>query len=121
MKENLFKVKFFKMYQGRKSLFSKVFDTVAFFHFFLAIVLIAVGETTEIFSKFIFEKNRGIEFVFRYLDLPVFYVIKDIVFKSGTQDLVFKGLVCLFVIVASSVIYGLLAFILVKFIISLFE
>lgn len=102
----------------KTTLFSAIFDTLAFLHLLIAVVIVLLGEFTKIFT-FISPVHGGIGFIFKYLDYPVYYLVQQIL--SMSNDVSFLYLKCLFIICLSSVVYGLVCYFVVCFIKSLFE
>lgn len=99
--------------QGRRySIFVIIADSVAISHFIVCNLAFVMGEFTDVFAE-MRAANPGLEFVYRYVDYPVFYVFRHLV-DSSYGDMVLTVLIAQFVIVMSSVIYGIIAGLVIK-------
>lgn len=87
-------------------------DAVGISHFVLANLVIVLGEFTSIFQH-LSEKYGGLTFIFRYVDAPMYKVLAPIV-GTVRYDSFQVLLVGQLVIVASSFVYGLIAYFFVK-------
>ncbi len=106
------------MFFRRTSLFVIVFDSVATIHFVVGIIIMLLGEYTKIFCRLCLY-HGGIEFIFKYLDYPIYSLIEKYLPNSQMQYYPYmKGI---FVLAISSAIYGIIAYFIVSFTKSLFE
>lgn len=67
-------------------------------------------------------KHPGLHFVYNYLDYPVYAIIRSMIgISSNSLDSFHALLVAFVVIILSSILYGLLTYIVLRFIVSLFR
>ena len=94
-------------------------DAVGVAHFVVANLCILVGHLTNVF-KGMSEQWGGIEFLYRYLDHPVYLAFRPIAFNFR-NDVIYAIIVAELVIVVSSLLYGLAAYLLMRLALALFK
>lgn len=93
-------------------------DAVAITHLLFGTIAILLGELTGFFSS-IDVKHGGVKFVFYYLDAPIYYLLAQ--YMPATQgDTVFMLCAGIAIVVFSSIVYGLLVYLIFRFASSLF-
>ena len=88
--------------------FVLIADAVAITHLILGTLIVLVGELTEAFS-FLGYKHTGVDFVYLYLDAPVFAIIKGIL-PTVSGDSFYVLATCALVLCLGSVFYGVLTY-----------
>ncbi|MCB0358346.1 MAG: hypothetical protein KDD44_01875 [Bdellovibrionales bacterium] len=96
-----------------RSVASVVADSVGITHFIVANLLVVAGFFPEYFPGD-FGRYPGLEFVYRFVDLPVYYVLQGVI-KSNSSELIMVYLLGELVIVLSSILYWTLAYCFVRF------
>ena len=110
------------MAKKRKKEYSKYViaaDAFGITHFIVANLVLILGETSTLFLS-VGTKHPGVTFIFDYLDAPVYQMFKGFV-ANFRADPVFMFLTAEFIIVASSLIYGLIAYFIFRAVGSLFN
>ena len=95
-----------------------VADAIGIAHFLVANVLIGLGEVTNLFSEF-GARLSGMRFVLNTIDRPVFSFFHW-AGVDKTSDIVYPLIVGEVVIIISSIIYALVAYIFLKLVEWLF-
>lgn len=96
-------------------------DVVAISHFVVANIALFVGEFTDLMDKLFRVEHPGREFIFKYLDAPIYALLKGrFEWLNENHDLFFNILATNLVIVASSIFYGFVVFVIVKVISLMF-
>ena len=96
----------------------KIGDAIGLLHFIFANLLVAIGELTPWFNQFGWQLP-GLRVVYVYVDAPMVSF-----FQSWTQvstDWLKMLLIGELVIVASSILYGLIAYLFVTFLFSVID
>jgi len=94
-------------------------DAIGITHLLFGTVAILLGEVTRFFSS-IDVKHGGVKFVFYYLDAPIYYLLAP--HMPATQgDTVFMLCAGIAVVVFSSIVYGGLAYLVLRFAHTLFR
>ncbi len=100
------------------SRFAIAADVVAITHLILGTLAILIGEVTTFFDA-IGYKHGGVKFVFEYLDAPIYYPIRGFL-PLAEGDSMYVLLAGIGVVVCASVFYGVLTYVVLRFIASLF-
>ena len=87
-------------------------DSIGVAHFLVANLLILLGEITNLFNSY-GGRLPGLEFVYRTFDWPVYMITRPFIHMSGA-DAAYPFFAGELVIVASSLVYGFLAYLLVS-------
>ena len=110
-------------------------DAVAITHFLVGIAALLIGEFTNLFSS-MRSAHAGMDFIFKYLDAPVFYGLRRAFVWLGNKvpilepyiswlgeyhGTAFNLISTTFVIVAASIFYGLIVFFVLKIISFMFK
>lgn len=97
-------------------------DAVGLTHLLVATAIVILGEYTNIFAH-AGGRHNGVEFVYQYIDKPVYQIVTPILEWFGVAgDVADRGLAMVtagFVIIASSVAYGVITYYVCRFIGSL--
>lgn len=100
----------------RKSKFSKpaiIADAIGITHFIFANILLVLGEITGVFGK-PWEPFTAVRFIYTYVDAPVYTFISPFM-PEQFDDPVTAYLIAEIVIIVSSVFYGLIAYLICRF------
>lgn len=97
-------------------------DAVGLTHLLVATAIVILGEYTNLFVQ-AGGRYNGVEFVYKYLDLPVYQIVTPILESFGVAgDVSDRGVAMVtagFVIIASSVVYGVITYYVCRLIASL--
>lgn len=96
----------------RKTTAAVVGDSVGFAHFLIANAVLIIGEYSTYFN-FVAKVHGGMEFVYRYIDTPVYTLLRPFE-KHFVSDPMFTYIFAELVIGLSSILYGAIAFGMVK-------
>ena len=94
-------------------------DALGVTHLIFGTLAIILGEFTDFF-KALNSDHGGVQFVLRYLDRPVYAFMSPFIPAGGT-DARYTIMVGLVVVLMSSIVYGAIAYLVLKFAISLFR
>ncbi len=96
---------------------ARIADAVGIGHLILGSVLILVGEFTTVFDSYDFD-HGGIKFVYQYLCAPVYLIFQSFleVHRGDSFSVLLAGFL---VVIAASVLYGMIVYALVRGINSL--
>ena len=103
-----------------KKKYSIIADAIGFSHFVIVNLIALVGQFTDLFrNPSEFYDYPGLEFVFKYVDAPVYHLVSWWRFQLDDQ-VVTLILFSEFVFIVSSVLYALIAYIFSRFIFTIF-
>lgn len=94
-------------------------DAIGVTHMIVGTVSILLGEYTDVFQAIGYE-HGGVEFVFHYLDAPVYWVISPFM-PLAQGDPGYLMLAGLAVVSLASIVYAVMAYFFLKFVVSLFK
>jgi hypothetical protein len=100
----------------RKSKFTKpaiIADAIGVTHFIFANLLVVLGEVTGVFGK-PWENFTGLRFLYTYVDAPVHTFMTPFM-PEQFDDPVTAYLIAELIIILSSVLYGLIAYAICRF------
>lgn len=94
---------------------STVADTVGFAHFILVNLVLVVGSVTSVFSH-LGSHYPGVVFVYKYIDAPLasLQIFSGFIKGSLNGGLLFAFTVAEMIIIASSVLYGCVAYLVMR-------
>ena len=101
-----------------KNKYFVIADSVGIAHFAVANLCVVLGQVTDIF-KDVGGKYPGLTFVYRYFDAPFVALFGKI--ASERSDPVMSFLMGEFIIVGSSIIYGIFAYIFLRIVFAIFN
>lgn len=103
------------MTSQRRSVAVIVGDLVGLMHLLVANIIVALGETTSIFSSFGGE-YPGITFLYEYVDWPIVYALSSFSLGNAYEDPIHHFLLAELIIIIASFFYGVASYLFVKII-----
>lgn len=100
----------------RKTTAGVVGDSVGFAHFLIANAVLIIGEFSTLFDS-VAKVHGGMEFVYRYIDTPLYSLVRPFE-KHFVGDPMFTFLFAELVIGLSSIIYGAVAYLMVRIVVA---
>lgn len=97
-----------------KALSTALADAVGVGHFVVANAILILGEVTPLMSKW-GSRHPGIEFIYSYLDVPMYHVFSVFADAKIASNEVFPYFAAELIILTSSVLYGAIAYLLARF------
>ena len=93
-------------------------DAIALTHFVFANIALILGETTELLAA-IDIQHGGIRFIYDYLDAPVYRLLQGFV-GDVRADGIYMLIAVELVIIASSILYGFISYLILRLIAAVF-